>query len=503
VAKQDFNSQNLTWRLTALRWRLVFLMLGTGAITTLIFLDVFLIAGRSALTIAALLCALFCGMLIALPQIIRRREKLLDAEVRKTRSSQLARACVDAKRTLYGRIELRRLASPVIRAEQEIASAIESLETQKANAEKQLDEQRKRKLLTWWFDLSRPGFDEVDVKIEALRSARLQLIASGEVERTNDRYRALNLLVERRTEEINRAALAAIPANRNDQFDHECTLQNALLLSAFSIPVSAWQDFSQAGSIYDSLREVNGNYAEMSDFDIWLDTLTMPEPVLAGLANLTKGAFFEKQVEADFGGERFEHFNHPDTDILIDGVSYQIKATDSASYINSVADHIPVISTSEISDVTSSLDGGYDNEHLTTAVDLALGGTVIDFADTAVDAILTGVGGVGIVAIVSGVRKASVSYKESGDAVKSLFAGMGVTAISTGRMAVNMAEIGTKSSIAVLTSPPARYTGRLLMSGVERIDKWLEKPEDEASKPDQESAAKSTAIPALRFKKPN
>jgi hypothetical protein len=47
---------------------------------------------------------------------------------------------------------------------------------------------------------------------------------------------------------------------------------------------------------------VNGNYAEMSDFDVWLDTLMIPGEQLAGRASLTKSAYFEKLVEADFGG---------------------------------------------------------------------------------------------------------------------------------------------------------------------------------------------------------
>jgi hypothetical protein len=228
---------------------------------------------------------------------------------------------------------------------------------------------------------------------------------------------------------------------------------------------------------------VNGNYAGMSDADIWLDTLTMPGAELAGLANLTKGALFEKHVEAGLGGERFEHFNHPDTDILIDGVAYQIKATDSVSYIDSVPDDIPVISTSEVANITGSIDGGYTNEELTNVVDLALGGTVIDIGDTALDAVLTGVGGVGIFAILRGVQGASAKYKESGDAVVSLIEGVSTTAVSTARSAVNMAEIATKGAVGVVSSKPIRFTGSLMMSAtkaaITKVDQWLEQPEEE------------------------
>lgn len=426
--------------------------------------------------------------------IDRHLEAVLQAEVVEARRLKIVARCADAKRVLSDRIEQQRLASPAIRAERTITGAIENLKRHKADAEKQLNEQRDRRLLKWWFDLTRPGFEEVDAKIEELGAARQRLIASGDVRRTEEYYGALISLVDRRTTEIEGAALSAIPLRRNESFDDQRIVQNALLLSAFSVPVSAWRDISQAGVVYDSLREVNGNYAGMNDADIWLDTLAMPGPQLAGLASLTKGALFEKHVEAEFGGERFEHFNHPDTDILIDGVAYQIKATDSISYIDSVADNIPVISTSEVADVTSSIDGGHTNEELTNVVDLALGGTVVDIGDTALDAVLTGVGGVGIFAILRGVQGASAKYKESGDPVLSLVEGVSTTAVSTARSAVNMAEIATKGAVGVATSKPVRFTGSLMMSAakatINKVDRWLEQPEEET--------LKTSNMPAVR-----
>lgn len=341
-----------------------------------------------------------------------------------------------------------------------------------------MDEERESRRLKWWFDLTRPDFEDVEEKIEELKAARQKLIASGDIAKTESYFHDLTDRVERRTRDIEIEAVACIPAAPNDKFDEQRIVQGALMLSALSAPVSAWGDISQAGSVYDSPREVNGNYADMIDTEIWFDTLTMTGPELAGLANLTKGALFEAHVESSFGRDLHEHFNHPDTDIVIDGVAYQIKATDSASYIDTVTDGIPVISTSEVDSITGSLDGGYSNEDLTNTVDLALGETVLDISDTALDAVLTGVGGVGIFAILSGVRSAFTKYKETGDALESLAEGLSTATVHIARTTVNMAEMATKGVVGVATSRPVRFAGSLVASlanrGAARFDRWLE-----------------------------
>lgn len=412
------------------------------------------------------------------PQISHHLERVLEVEVRNERSRRVRELCGNARKIILQQIELQRSESPAIKAERTISGAIENLVKLKADAEKRLEEERESRRLKWWFDLTRPDFEEVDEKIEELRSARQKLIASGDIAKTETYFRDLTSLVERRTGEIEKDAIASIPARPHDKFDDQRVVQGALMLSALSVPVSAWGDISQAGSVYDSLREVNGNYADMTDTEIWFDTLTMAGPELAGLANLTKGALFEAHVESSFGGELHEHFNHPDTDIVIDGVAYQIKATDSASYIDTVADGIPVISTSEVASITGSLDGGYSNEDLTNTVDLALGGTVLDISDTALDAVLTGVGGVGIFAILSGARSASAKYKETGDALEALADGLSSATVHTARTTVNMAEMATKGVVGVATSRPVRFAGRMVASmanrGAARFDRWLE-----------------------------
>lgn len=412
------------------------------------------------------------------PQIAHHLERVLEVEVRNERSRRVRELCENARKIVLQQVEQQRSQSPAIKAERTISDAIKNLVKLKADAEKRLDEERESRRLKWWFDLTRPDFEDVEEKIEELKAARQKLLASGDIAKTESYFHDLTDRVERRTRDIEREAIACIPAAPNDNFDEQRIVQGALMLSALSVPVSAWGDISQAGNVYDSLREVNGNYADMTDTEIWFDTLTMAGPELAGLANLTKGALFEAHVESSFGGELHEHFNHPDTDIVIDGIAYQIKATDSASYIDTVADGIPVISTSEVASITGSLDGGYSNEDLTNVVDLALGGTVLDISDTALDAVLTGVGGIGIFAILSGARSASAKYKETGDALEALAEGLSTATVHTARTTVNMAEMATKGVVGVATSRPVRFAGSMVASmatkAAARFDRWLE-----------------------------
>ncbi|MDC0886799.1 hypothetical protein OAS19_03305, partial [Altererythrobacter sp.] len=252
---------------------------------------------------------------------------------------------------------------------------------------------------------------------------------------------------DQRIRTAKRLAADAIPESHRNSFEPDHALSVGLISAALSVPVSVAMDLDQAGSVYDALRDVNGNYAQMTDLEIWHETLTMSPDSLVGLASLTKGSYFESLVESGFGGERFANFNHPDTDIMIDGVAYQIKATDSVAYVESVADHIPVIATTEVADDTGFIDGGYTDVELSDAVDIALGGSLIDVGDTILDGITTGIGGVGIVAIVSGAHAAWGQYRKNGSALGAFGVGIGTTASGVVRTVVNVAEIGYKGAV--------------------------------------------------------
>ena len=268
-------------------------------------------------------------------------------------------------------------------------------------------------------------------------------------------------------------AEAFIQYGRYEDDFNGAMLQKALWFSAMSVPVSVWADVDSAMDVYDVLRSVNGNFDGMSDADIWWESLIMPAESLAGLTALTKGAYFEQLVAADSGGQLHEHFNHADTDIVIDGVAFQIKATDSEQYIYSVEESIPVIATSEVAATTAAIDSGYSNEDITNTVDLALGGTVVDVGDTAADAILTGLGGLGLFATIEGINHASAKYENGGDGVEAIFEGAGVAIEGTARALVGAAEMGYN----VLNSRPSRFVGRTLLKGLKKLDeKLMEEP---------------------------
>ena len=194
----------------------------------------------------------------------------------------------------------------------------------------------------------------------------------------------------------------------------EVNLQFAGLISFLSLPISIVPDIRRSNEVYDALRSANSNFERMSNAEIWWEVLWMSPESHAGLVNLTKGALFERLVAQDTGGQLHEHFNHPKTDMVISDTETQLKATDSVGYINSVDDDIPVIATSEVAAMTDAIDSGYTDEEITQQVELALGGTVLDIADTTVDAVLAAGGTLGVMAILHGISHASEQH-EKGD----------------------------------------------------------------------------------------
>ena len=392
-------------------------------------------------------------------EISKHFSSVRDREIRLERAAAVRQLCAQAGVSLHKQIEALREDDPFLRAKRTLRSAIRSIGEQKAAALRQIDEAIAKSFLKWRKQWSRPDFAEVDAKIAELEDALRTLEHSPQFRQADQHFAELAVRAERRARDIETVALTAIPQSREKAFDSDWVVRNALYVSALSVPVSAWGDFSQASDIFAALRDVNGNYAAMRDVDIWLDTLMMPGEQLAGLVSLTKGAYFEGLVEADFGGIRFEHFNHPDTDIVIDGIEYQIKATDSSSYIKSVADHIPIIGTSEVAGVRDAIGANYTNEGLTDAVEATLGGPIIDFSDTALDAVFSGLGFISIVGLVKGIARGASIYRETGDAVRGLASGVGVTFEESVWAFINILELATRGALAGVTSKPARYLG--------------------------------------------
>lgn len=392
-------------------------------------------------------------------EIAKHLSSVRDLEVRFERGARVRQLCAQTAGSLNKRIEALREDDPFLRAKRTLKNAIRSISEQKAAAQRQIDEAIEQSFLKWRKQWSRPDFSEVDAKIVELEDALRTLEHSPQYQQAHRHFAELAALVETRVRGVETLALNAIPQSRDEGYDSDWVVRNALYVSALSVPMSAWGDLSQASDIFETLRDVNSNYADMSDLDIWLDTLMMPGEQLAGLVSLVKGAYFEELVQADFGGVRFEHFNHPDTDLVIDGIEYQIKATDSVSYIDSVADHIPVISTSEIAEVTGSIDGGYTNGDLIDDVEIVLGGPVIDFSDTALDAVFSGLGFISIVGLVKGIARGAQIYRETDDAVEGLASGVGVTFEESVWAVINSVELVFRGAQTVIGSKPARYLG--------------------------------------------
>ena len=180
-------------------------------------------------------------------------------------------------------------------------------------------------------------------------------------------------------------------------------LYHFLFPSILGLGATLSYKFTSDDAFFDALRSVNSNFEGMSDYDIWWHSLSLEPEQLMGLTSLAKGAYFEHLVAEETGGVLHEHFNHPDTDITIDGIEYQIKATDSVSYVNSVDKDIPVITTTEISDITGSQDIGVSNEELNSITDNALGMDANDTLDGAIDLALGSIGGIGVFASIKGV----------------------------------------------------------------------------------------------------
>jgi len=409
-----------------------------------------------------------------LEAVLRQECAERDRSVRNTRQRRLETAFAAAQTACIGRIERHRQNSPAVRADRLITERLTKLQQVKSSAEARWEEADRK--LSWWGKLNHEPLDtsNLDKQSEELEKASRRLKASGDLEKTHAFFDQLKSRSQQRISASKLAAMKSVPASHQEAYDEDRIARNSLLLAALSVPVSAWNDITQAGEVYDALREVNGTYASMSDLDIWMNTLMMPSESLVGLASLTKGSYFERLVEADSGGERFQHFNHPDTDIIVDGVAYQVKATDSVSYIGTVDENIPVIATSEVAEVTRAIDGGYTDADLEASVDLALGGSIVDFSDTAVDAVLAGVGALSLLSIVKGIRRGANSYQADGNLEGAVIDGVGAAIVGTLKSSVDTAELCFK----VVTSRPSRFVGRMALKGlssaVNAIDRKLE-----------------------------
>lgn len=405
------------------------------------------------------------------------------------RRKAVSEAVAEMREMAKARIAQSRKAHPVLAARDAAIQRLARVKARRGQLEADVDEMLKGK--SWWAQLNYdyPDYKQMDKEIRDLeRDVKLFLSRNTKVIReTEEKLDAAAGRIDKRLRRIEETVIGAIPDRRQEPFDGDTIARDALILSALSIPVFAWQDIAQAGGVYDALRSVNGNFEGMSDSEIWLQTLAMEPESLAGLASLTKGALFEAHVAESTGGTLHEHFNTPDTDITIDGIEFQVKATDSAGYIESVDPDIPVIATSEVAVETGAIDGGMTNADLDSATDLALGGSVVDFPDTAMDAVIGGLSGLGIFATLRGINHAIDRHREGVDKAEAIEEGIGVAVTGTMKATVDLAEMGYK----VATSRPSRFLGRQVVKVGQGIGRRIDAAEERARQKEEAEKRKT------------
>ncbi|MFT6421347.1 MAG: hypothetical protein ACJA2K_000059 [Thalassolituus sp.] len=403
---------------------------------------------------------------LSMIHLVRNEQRKVELALEVEEVSRKRLAAVSA------RLERKRASLPIEVAKKEIGIRLEKLKAQRALLTQQWQEAYKK--FSWWDKLNRsqPDFSEMDETISAFERAYAKVLtahSSCEDELNRSFSTAFDLAKERIqfTESQVKRHIEESELSRKSAAQ---VMNTGFWFAAMSIPVSLWNDLTNAGDVYDALRRVNSNFEGMSDADIWLESLLLSSSSLAGLTSLTKGAYFEALVAEGSGGVLFENFNHAGTDITIDGIEFQIKATDSVNYIYSVDESIPVIATTEVADRTGVTDGGYSDAELQGVVDNALGGTVIDVGDTAVDAWLAGLGGLGVMASIQGLDRAFKSVENGGDKAEAAMEGLAVAIEGTAKAAVGTAELAYK----VATSAPSRFVGRAMLGGLKALDRKLE-----------------------------
>lgn len=413
------------------------------------------------------------------PALDRAKERLRDAEERLARERKISDLCAEAERLTVAAEWARHRELPHVKAKVALDLSIARLRRLIDDAKRAETEIRDAQRLTWWPTLKNLVRDfwsgnpirKLEIELLSLEEARKQLDALPDMVRGEKAFNDFRLRVTDRVARAREMAVAAIPDSHKEGFDPDYALRAGAIAAAVSVPISFAGDLSRAHDIYEVLRDHNQNYAALDDFEIWRAMLAMPREQLVGHISLVKGAYHETLVARDSGGVLFENFNHQDTDILIDGVATQIKATNSLPYIDTVKDHIPIIATSEVAEEAGVIDSGYTNEWLTDAVGDALGGSIFDVDDTVVDGVLAGVGVVGVVAIARGVHAAWSDYSLRQNLIAAAGTG-GITIVEAkARAVVTMVELIYRGTSAVVTSAPAKRLG-IAISDAVSSEKW-------------------------------
>lgn len=296
---------------------------------------------------------------------------------------------------------------------------------------------QKMKKSTWWgsnlySEAYYWGDDEIERRLKEIQHSQKQIQTKlgfslplrkiDKLKNIRSLYRNKNELLSRDVRSSLVKSIQARKTNEKMASKHEeKTVKGLFLISLFDIGVKGTDNFNNSQMVYDAMRRVNSNYEGLSDTDIWIETflLSVINPdSFSGLANQVKGAYFESVVAKDTGGILHEQNNIEGSDMMLDGELIQIKATDDASYIESVPDAVTVYATSEVASRTSAIDSGYSNEEITNNVENALGGDPFGTLSALKDGGSLFVGGFGVFAILKGMSSAG-QYLEQNSPDKS------------------------------------------------------------------------------------
>jgi hypothetical protein len=254
-----------------------------------------------------------------------------------------------------------------------------------------------------WNDELKDEFKNRTVKIHEIYN----LLGFEITEENLNRLKKEATFFERKTSLLDKKAREAIALdNHLSSIAARQMVKASAIAGGLGIVFSAGYSFEKSMNVYDALRRANSNFAELSNEDIWFETMLLsiinPDSY-QGMVNLAKGAYFEQLVANDTGGTLHDNFNTQASDMLLNGSLVQLKATDEQAVVSEIEPDITVIATSEVASKTSAIDSGYSNEQITQTTERALGGDVIDTSGSLSDGALIFSGGLGVLASLKGI----------------------------------------------------------------------------------------------------
>ena len=167
---------------------------------------------------------------------------------------------------------------PIVKANKKIVSLLNF--SKKKYRQEQLAWEIAYKNFSWWNKMeysSGPDYSEIKNRIEKLEkmNAKFKKKHGDNLSKLNDYLKHQFNLRKSRIEKAYVHAVKVQAQYKNDILDGEDLIRKSFWCGILSVPVSAGFDLINAHNVYDTLRDVNKNYLDMSDVEIWWTTLWM------------------------------------------------------------------------------------------------------------------------------------------------------------------------------------------------------------------------------------